>query len=234
MNKLFLLVSTTAIALCVAGCSSKNEDEKINDLISENVKGNVKEIKTITYQAKDVDEKAVRTDVVLASSQAFFDKEGNKAEFAENENYEAKPTKEKHDFKYNDKGNRAEAQISTDKGENAGKLIHNYDDKGIHTETIQYDDKGEVECKYVYPQDVKKGTTETLIYNGDGTLKHKYVITLDESGHHNKLEVYNAAEELISSHTYVYELDEQDNWVTQFEYHYGKPLRITDREIIYY
>ncbi len=227
MRKIALLLPTILITLATTSCSN---DAK-TDLISENIKGNVKSIEQTTYKAVYIDSVATKTDTVLLMSIADFDTDGFKSSFCEFEG--PNKTKTTYQFKYNDNGQRTESLAFNEAGTLIEKLVHSYD--GIdNTQTDNFNANGDFMFRYTYPKDIEEGTLQTIIEDNKGNMSYKYMFTLDEKGNYVTMIVYHKNGDVYSNSVFEYQFDENNNWIKMTEIMDNKPRSITERKIIYY
>lgn len=125
------------------------------------------------------------------------------------------------EIEYNDKNNKN--SIRKFKYDNSGNLIEEkwYDSKGLNSIiTNEYDKNGNItKQKVIYP-DASKGTS--VIYN------HKY------DKYNNEIYEVVLSVDKQTCHTYLYEYDNQGNWIKKIEIDENNSKKITERVIEYY
>ena len=185
---------------------------KKNDLTEEKLKGKVKSIREIPYEAVEKFGEVVKGDALGFGKnlQITFNEKGNKLEenwFNPDGRLDFKWT-----YKYDDKGNQIEENGFNSDGRLSFKSTYKYDDKGNKIEQNSFNPDGSLGSKYTYKYDDKGNKIEENSFNPDGSLYYKA--------------------------TYKYTYDQQGNWTQQITYKVKngveKPSQIVERTIEYY
>jgi hypothetical protein len=238
----------------------KSEAQK-NDLQRENLKGKVKKIKEVYFDAFDSLGKVIKGRI-LGRTEILYNKNGFRIEdtyFNSKQNLkgilqekiiykytDSGWTIDKKDFKLN--GNLDEEII--DKFDNKGKQIeHNgnkidsswgsnfgnkYDDKGNVIELYHYQSDSSIWVNSTFKYDDKGNQIEGNYTNSDGSIQ-KYLYKYDELNNIIEEDTYG-----IDGKRYLttdkYEYDSKGNWIKNVECAVWRnnDITITEREIIYY
>lgn len=168
------IILSVLYLLVLAGCT---KEDKKNDLTEANLKGRVKSVRQIPYEAVEKDGKIIKG-VIFPSffsyhnhnNQVKYDDKGNKIEeniydeeeLKHNSKYDSKGNQieenryfegklvEKYTFKYDSRGNKIEENhYNSDEGLSS-KFISEYDNKGNLIERNSYDSVGELNYKSIY------------------------------------------------------------------------------------
>ena len=249
------------IFLILFSCSANN---KKNDLQRENLKGNVKSVKEVSYEAVDKFGKITKGKKDWAwydsksNSNIKFDKKGNLIEYSdfssEGELYS------KHISTYDDNGKFIE-EIKYDKDgkkvfitkikevENGNareykrydlegnlilKGISKYDDNHNLIESSRYKADGSLDSKIIYKYDENDNKIEYSMYKSDGTLIYQDKSKFDKNGNEVEVNYYGSEGELMAKANYQYTFDDKNNWITRTLIEDDIPKYIVEREIEYY
>ena len=201
MKKIILAI------LSVLRLVSCKQSEKKNDLTEENLKGKVKSIKEITYEAVEKFGQIEKGNVLYCLSYFTI---------------------------YNEKGNKIEKNHYEFDGRLDYKVTYKYDENGNKIEKNDYDSDGSLDSKTTYKYDEKGNIIEINNYNSDGSLYSKHTYKYDEKGNIIEINNYNSDGRLKNTYTYKYEYDKNNNWTQRIEYKNTIPNSITERIIEYY
>lgn len=243
--------------ICLATSIFSMAQQKKTDIQKENLKGQVKSIKEIPYEAEKQDGKIIKT------------------------NY----YNEYNVFKYDNNGNLIEKILHRDSITLSDKYIHQYDSKNNLTETIIIDNDGE-KSKIIYKYNDKNYLIEEKLYSLDDDFSAYDYYKYDENGNkieeisyiNNKLSSklvysynkenliesichysrngekdmktsykYNDRNNLIKEYTYIFSInddlehtyhyknyDEKGNWIERYKHFGNNSYSITERIIEYY
>ena len=255
-------VLTIILAMfCLASCEKSTQK---NDLTEEKLKGKVKSIREIPYEAVEKFGEVVKGDALGFGKnlQITFNEKGNKLEenwfnpdgrldFKWTYKYDDKGNKielnsfnhdgsldSKFTFKYDDKGNQIELNWFNPDGRLDFKWTYKYDDKGNQIEENGFNSDGRLSFKSTYKYDDKGNKIEQNSFNPDGSLGSKYTYKYDDKGNKIEENSFNPDGSLYYKATYKYTYDQQGNWTQQITYKVKngveKPSQIVERTIEYY
>ena len=242
------------IYISILFCLSVNG--QISDLRKLAIHGDVKSNHESSFTPVEMDGK-IQNGAIEYSFFNRFNVSGNKIEDIKY-TPEGKPDK-KYEYIYDGFGRRIEQDQSGTDGKLTRKIIYKYDEIGNLTEDNSYNPEGKLEKKYTYKYDNQGNVIEDKSFDADNTLLKRFTYTFDATG--NKIEnkrysAHDILEKTISYHydisgnlteeitvlpdqtqsefTYVYEFDNQHNWVRKIKFQDKKPVNILVRELEYY
>lgn len=231
--------------------------EKRNLIETHHLKGRVKTIKEIPYNAEEQDGKIIKITQGKPTI-GRYDEYGNVVEestiaFADY------PLTVKYNNKYGDKNNLAETKVNISGSINM-KIGYEYDDKNrlisvkiysenesepYYQEVNKYNEgrkieedlysEGEFARKWRYTYDKKGNKIEATAYTPDGVVDDKVVYQYDDKD--NIVGEWNCYDDSCSNRIYTYKYTKYDakgNWIERLEYFSEKLSSITEREIEYY
>ena len=229
-------VLTIILAMfCLASCEKSTQK---NDLTEEKLKGKVKSIREIPYEAVEKFGEVVKGDALGFGKnlQITFNEKGNKLEenwFNPDGRLDFKWT-----YKYDDKGNKIELNSFNHDGSLDSKFTFKYDDKGNQIEQNWFNPDGRLDFKWTYKYDDKGNQIEENGFNSDGRLSFKSTYKYDDKGNKIEENSFNPDGSLYYKATYKYTYDQQGNWTQQITYKVKngveKPSQIVERTIEYY
>lgn len=150
------------LSIFLYSCSSaKSQDKKLKKtyLQNMNLKGKVKSVRIIYYEAIDK-----FGELQKGKKESTFDE----SRFVR-ENYECN-----YKIIFNDKGNMIEENWYNSDGGIDWKSIHKYDDKGNMIENNWYNSNSSFDWKHIYKYDGKGNMVEKNEYKSDGIINNKY------------------------------------------------------------
>lgn len=181
----------------------------------------------------------------------------NKGYLVENNTYASDGSlKSKTKYKYDYKGNIIEKDVYDSSGDETSRETYKFDDKGNQIEEYsyycelkwisEYDDKGNrirVNChdsngkkvrKWIFIYDLIGNKIEEIDSDSDGNRTVNTTYKYDNN--RNIIEVYsiNPIASLKGTDSYIYEYDNQGNWVKRIDSYNGFVKYIIIREIMYY
>jgi antitoxin component YwqK of YwqJK toxin-antitoxin module len=226
MKKIILL--TLLAAVMTTGSSAQTAPAKKTDWEKDGLKGKVKSIREITYEAVEKFGKLTKGEIFCDESGCFvyqrkYDTKGNKIE--ENRYYSNGSLDDKYTYKYDDKGNLTEENRYKSNGSLDWKKTYKYDGKGNRTELNIYDSDGSLDREYTYKYDDKGNLIEENYYNSNGSLSWKYTYKYDGKGNNIEYNVYEDGS-LDSKKTYKY--DDKGNCIEMTEYNSDGSLKKKD------
>jgi len=205
--------------------------EVYNDLKQQNLQGEIKQVRMSSYSViekfNQVEKKARTSE--RENTLTIFNNKGNQVEktfFSTTDK-----AMRNYVYRYDTKGNRA--LVNECQGAFLQKEIRFYNDKQLLLEEEIYNKKGELEQKQINTYNDRDLCTETNIYNSDGELNLKYSYAYDDKREYVRGKKECKGWETLANHSYIYTLDEKDNWIQRIEYLNGKAIYLTDREITY-
>ena len=203
-------VLTIILAMfCLASCEKSTQK---NDLTEEKLKGKVKSIREIPYEAVEKFGEVVKGDALG---------------FGKNLQ-----------ITFNEKGNKLEENWFNPDGRLDFKWTYKYDDKGNQIEENGFNSDGRLSFKSTYKSDDKGNKIEQNSFNPDGSLGSKYTYKYDDKGNKIEENSFNPDGSLYYKATYKYTYDQQGNWTQQITYKVKngveKPSQIVERTIEYY
>lgn len=234
---------------------------KINDLSEFKLKGKIKTIQEISYEALEnngrIEAGKRAKPAWKKDTQRVFDKKGflteeiiyktdgdirsksiiehKKNEISET-NYTAfEEVIYTQSARLNEVGKVIENVRYNADGEEVIKRIYLYDEKLNLIEELQYFNQSKtpsVTNKYVY--DEKGNKIEEYMYNPLGVLIAKWHSDYDENGSLIEENYFFSDGSLSAQDVYSYKLDEKGNWIQQITLTNGKPRYIVLRNIEYY
>ena len=242
LNIMKKVLTIVLAMLCLASCEKSTQK---NDLAELKLKGKIKSIREIPYEAVEKFGEVVKGDALDGfgeNLQITFNEKGNKLE--ENFFNSDGSLNSKYTYKYDDKGNKIELNSFNSDGRLSSKLTYKYDDKGNIIElnsfnpdgkldfklTYKYDDKGNqiesnyfnsdgsLNSKYTYKYDDKGNQIESNYFNSDGMLYYKNTYKYDDKGNKIEKNLLNSDINLDDKYTYKYTYDQQGNWIQQIAY----------------
>ena len=204
-------VLTIVLAMfCLASCEKSTQK---NDLAELKLKGKVKSIRKIPYEAVEKFGEVVKGDVL--------DRFGENLQIT-----------------FNDKGNQIEENWFNSDGSLYFKYTYKYDDKGNKIELNSFNSDGSLSFKSTYKYDDKGNKIESNSFNSDGSLDSKYTYKYDDKGNIIEENSFISDVNLADKYTYKYTYDQQGNWIQQIAYKVKngveKPSQIVERTIEYY
>lgn len=245
------------LSLLCFSCFS--DEEVMNDLKKNNLKGKVKSMEEAVYDVVEKDGEIEKSNLNWKHL-IVYNREGNKMM---KKTYKLDGSVEDvYMYKYDRKGRLIE-ELGTDAaGEYSTKMVYEYDDKGrmiednlwtpeyahpISTSTYEYDEKGmltesiiwytskknRVMWKYVYEYNDKGQESVSKTYKEDGSLERKNIFEYNNKGDMISMVVESDRFD-PSRHTYNYEYDEKGNWIRRIQTDQGEPYQIIERTIEYY
>jgi hypothetical protein len=221
-----------------------------------NLKGKVKMLKELQYEATEKAGKVKKGEYIGWAHSWFFNDKGYKTEERLSDPDGTDATKAI--FSYDNKWRKTEVNTFHSDGKPNLKISSKYDSKGFEIErnindlnggtdnwrtTYKYDKKGfKIEEMVQHRQNEPSRVlykyeksllieTEQLQPDGNPVVKRNY--KYDKEG--NKIEMTNSVRGILkNSYSYKYEFDKTGNWIRQTEFEGGKINAITEREITYY
>jgi hypothetical protein len=222
-----------------------------------NLKGQVKTIKEVRYEASERSGKAEKGNYIGWAHFYTFSEKGNKQEesLANPDGSQAS----KAVYTYDKKGNKTEVNAFQPDGNPNLKITSKYDSKGFETErtvsdvsgggdnwytTYKYDNGGNKTeemilhldgdpSKILYKYDEKGNMTESNQVKPDGSSAVMHTYKYDDN--RNKTEMTTTEQGILKiTYSYRYEFDSKGNWVKEFDYDSGKLVWLIEREIAYY
>jgi len=166
--------------------SSSSVNKQKSDLDKENLKGNVKSLRQVSFYAVEkfgAITKGKRGGESLIESNDFHNKYNEKGFLIERNSYLDGTLYLIEIYTYDDNDNNIEVFQSTSEGEN-GKVIYNYDDKGNLIEENSYypDDSLKASYKYTNKYDNNDNLIEQNTYLSNGSLSWREIYTYDKNG----------------------------------------------------
>ncbi|MBK6967357.1 MAG: hypothetical protein IPH20_26545 [Bacteroidales bacterium] len=230
---------------------------QLNDYAKSNLKGKVKTVTEKTYQTVKAGETFIKGRMVQWYLNAF-NEQGNKTEDIKYMSDSA--VDKKYIYSYNTDGSRKEMAVYNADDLLRFKIVYHYDDKGQLTEDISYDEKNRPGKKIAYLYGSNGKVMEENIYNAEGELRQKIrysynssnlisesnrykengelerrnAFKYDGKGNETEDQVFYADGKLVSSTTYLYQLDKQDNWIKKTAFVDNQAVSIVERTIAYY
>lgn len=193
------------VLLAIPSC---NSSKKENDWDKNDIKGKVKSITEISYEAKDRFGKIEKISRkrkydFIYDYQKKYDIEGY---MIENKEFNSDGSlKSKIIYKYDDMGKLIEGNENNSDGSFLKCYINIYNDKGVIIETNYYNTIGNIETKYTYKYDKRGNKIETNEYNSDGNIETKYIYKYDDKG--NKVEENKYNSDGILKTKYIFKYD---------------------------
>jgi len=185
--------------------SEQTETSFWNDIKIMGLKGNLRSLSETTYKAQDKFGEIVKGQITGKSSVILFETTG----MIKEEQYfdpKGKPLSTKKNM-YDSKGNKIENAFRPDgKLDNSKKI--SYDSKGNITEETIYNPQGLLESKYKYKY-IDRKLTEACLYNSEGNISNIELYGYDINGNKTEESFYNSEGELIDSHKFIIETDEE-------------------------
>ena len=165
-------------------------ENKENDLDKVNLKGNVKSVFDISFEAVEKFGKITKGAEITYSNHDIYKRERTV---------------------YNDKGNKIEKDSHNN---SQGSLTHKdtfeYDDKGNQIEWRSYVSDGSLQSKVTYRYDDKGNIIENRTINSDGNLNDGWTYEYDDKGNHIKSRHYYDSF-LNNLDNFTYEHDDKGN-----------------------
>jgi len=186
-------------------CNTENTTHK-NDLIEQNLNGNVKSLKKITYTEVDEFGNVIKGENILTNKYYTFNREGYKTNeiwydsrgkmvkkntfdyddnfrMMENKYYGINETLEtKILFTYDDSGKEIERKILVTEGNQVFKGVVNYDTNGNIIEGAIYKSDGSIENKFIFNHDKRGNIIEEIFFKFDGSIEGKSTFKFDDMG----------------------------------------------------
>lgn len=256
MKKLDFYIIIFLSLLCFS-CSS--DEEIMNDLKENNLKGKVKSMEEAVYDVVENDSGIEKSNLNWKHL-VIYNKEGNRIM---KKTYKLDGSVEGvYMFNYDEKGRLIEEVGGDVERKYLTKMIYQYDNKGrmieenlwtpeyahpIHTTTHEYDEKGiqtesiiwytskknRVMWKYVYEYNDKGQQSVETLYKEDGSLERKNLYEYNDKGDMIS-EIVESDRFDTSVYTYNYEYDEKGNWIRRILTDRGETTQIMERTIEYY
>lgn len=256
---IFFKIHWVLLAFTMGNCSS----HKMNDLIRFDLKGHIRTIKEITFEAIDSSGTIAPGKRSRPSwkkdSYKVFNIDGNliqeiqyktdgevrnkifyKHISSENktEEYTFKPDNillYKRITLYSGEGRLIEKFLYGADDSLLSKWIYTYNNKGFKTEENQFfPQKEKPTIRTIYKYDKKGNKINEEMYNSEGGLIAKWLSKYNRKGLAEEESYYYSDGSLNSKENYSYEFDEKGNWIRQIIHENDQPRYIVIREIVYY
>ena len=149
MKKFNYFILSTFCILINFSCTTDKE-KKLSDIEKMKLKGNIKSIKSVEYDAKEKFGKIVKEKITYdkyPNYEIAFNKSGNQIEFS---SYPYGKLKSKRTYKYDEKGNITELNEYSSNGNLLKKSIYNYDNESNLSNCNIYKSDGSLENKIVW------------------------------------------------------------------------------------
>lgn len=185
------MINLTPILICLLLFSCTSEENKKNDLIQQNLIGNVKTLMEYDYWAIEKFGEVQRGDKGLITSYSF-----------------------------DTKGNKKEMTVTYSDGSESGKYIFDYDSQGNLTEENKFL-IGILVYKDIYKYDNKGKKLEKNKYNSDGSLISKWTYNYDDKGNIKEENYYkppDGSEYTLDEFKETYRYDNKGNIIEQITY----------------
>ena len=255
MKKSVLVIVLFAFFISCSTEQTNNAQKIKNDRSELNLKGNVKSVREINYTVIDKLGE-IQKGNKQGESYILFNNKGNMIE----QNSDAGVSR-KFIFKYDDKGNKIEANFykgsssevrekTTFKYDDKRNMIEAVDDNDGKRFTFKYDDNGNkieaniyeggsssVSSKITFKYDDKGNNIEQSQCNSDGSDCVKQTFKYDDKGNKIEWKMYEEGRLEINETIKYKKFDRVDNWIESITINdiiVDKTIFITEREIEYY
>ncbi|MDR1897461.1 MAG: hypothetical protein LBR10_11790 [Prevotellaceae bacterium] len=246
IKKIFVLTVVLLLTTTTGFAQEKTSRQK-TDVEKAGLKGEVKSVKTVTYQAIEKSGKITKGEIdsLHTIEEYLYDSNGNL--IAQNSYESGDHLKEIHTYKYDSIGNRIETDRYYSNGMLASKIIHQYDSTGNPIEDIYYRPDGSLSATSIFKYDTDGDLIEENFYDPDGSLSSTAIFSefarkdkYDNCG--NPIEtIFYQPDRILFKDTYKYKYDSKGNWTERISYYKkpnsvrkGKAYSITERTITYY
>lgn len=216
LNLKTYFTKSLVVLLVLLAIPSCNSDKKENDWDKNNLKGKVKSITEISYEAKDrfgkIEKVSRKRKYDIYDYQKKFNNEGyliEKKEFNSDDRL-------KFIIKYDDIGNPIEGNEHISDGSFLKRYINIYNDKGVVIEHNNYNSVGKIESKFTFKYDKRGNKIETNEYNSDGNIETKYIYKYDDKGNKVEKKKYNL--DGILEKKYIFKYDDKGNLLEETFY----------------
>ena len=140
---------------------------------------------------------------------------------------------ERFSYKYNSKGNMIEQYSYFANGQIAQKWIMEYDKNQNRTKISEYNHKNLLEKITYNTYDSKKNLIHQKEVDENENLQNEQTLVYDI--YNNEIEkIQNSLSEGSFQRKIDYTYDNQGNWTKKIQYFNQKPIKITQREIVYF
>lgn len=205
-----ILFTLLGIALFTSSCSTKRK----TDWEKNNLKGEVKSFKEITYEAiemlGEIKKGIPRGYIYDANKFSIFNKNGSIIE--------SNIGSMKWTFKYDDKGNEVESNIYDYDGKLSNKLIYKYDESGDKIELNSYNSDGRLYARTINKYDAKGNKIESNLYDSVGKQTSKDVFQYNDRRELIENKSYYFADNILSKDVFKYNdkgnLIEENNYMS--------------------
>jgi hypothetical protein len=244
------MLITLLTVLSLLACS-----ERISGHKKKNLKGNIKNIKDIIFEAVRDGDSIIKTEKII-SQDIFFNKKGYNTEII---SYMSDSIHSKNVFqydwlngdvvdvyydgsndvlvktvwKYNKAGNPLCLTIYDTNEEKVGEGQYEYNAQGLLQKFKSFGDFDEMYKDESYFYDENKLLISTLKTNLNGEV-FKHYFKYDSMLNPILVEIYNKNSILVETVEYTYKYDTIGNWIERIEKKNGEPFEYVTREITYY
>lgn len=271
MKKVFTLaIATLSLVACNSAqkkadaevTETKNTVTKKNDLQEANLKGKVKSVREIDYEAIQ-EAGQIKKGKVLEGAESEVSNvltSYNEQGYLVGREYYNFGYSLKISYKYDAEGSMVEESQYNSDGKLDSQTLYKYkyDEKGNVVEKVRSDAEGNLDSKITYRYDNKGNLVEEKWYYPDGTLSWHLTYRYNDKGYKVE-EITNSVEQSPSKITYKYddkgsntereeyfynsglvryknqyEYDSYGNWIKRIKYVDGTLSIITERTIEYY
>jgi hypothetical protein len=199
--KFFFIVWAMVIAstFSISGCENKND---INEWTKDNLRGEVKSIIEISYEAAQRFGNIEKGDAIYLGKKSWvYNDNGNLIEEAL---YYSDDVYSLSTFKYDDSGNQVEKVKYELDGSLIAKWVYQYDSRGNRIEINLYHPDGSLEYRYISKFDDRGNEVEQFQYGLDGSLSPRYSFDYDTKGNVTEEKVYNPDGSIQQKWVYIY------------------------------